>query len=221
MQNEAGEWVGKDVDLVDSVFRNTSHTYRFVKMPWARVLQSLKLGTVDMTLAAAKSPERQTYAHFSRHAYRYSHYVLFVRKDRTEIFDSVKDLRDIEHVNGYIGALRDAIYSNRYYQALKQQAFSKHIVFIDDDKNLPNFTMKGRVDAYIESEIEGNYYLNQRPNYRDKIVPLVRLTTEDEAGSFLMFSKRNVSEAEVTEFDHALKHVHDSGEYARISANYR
>lgn len=48
-----GQWLGKDIDLINAVFRHTPHTYKLVAMPWARVLKSLEFGLVDLTIAAA------------------------------------------------------------------------------------------------------------------------------------------------------------------------
>ena len=220
-KDENGRWVGKDIELINAVFRRTPHSYKLVAMPWARVLKSLELGQIDMTVAAAALPERKQYAWFSTEPFRYSYYTLFIRKDREEVFKHVQSLADIKNSPALIGALRSAVYTDSYYTLLQDQGFAKHLVFIDDDQSLPALTMKGRVDGYIESETEGMHYLHANPEYRDKIEPLLRVTNEAESSSFMMFSKQSFPTAELATFSAALKAVHDSGEYQHIAERYQ
>lgn len=216
-----GQWQGKDIDLIRAVFDKTPHTFKLVSMPWARVLQDIKSGRVDLTLAAANLPERADYAYFSSNVFRYSYYTLFVRKDRIEQFGSVTALAELAEKNVFIGALRDAVYSENYLHLLKNSQLSERIVFIDNDQSLPNFALKGRVDGYIESELEGLHYLNQAQSYRDNIVPLFRMDMGKQSASFLMFSKKTVTQKELKTFDEALAQIWQQGDYWRISEKYQ
>jgi ABC-type amino acid transport substrate-binding protein len=189
-------------------------------MPWPRVLKALEFGAIDMTLAAAISPERQAYALFSTEAFRYSHYMLFAHKSKLSLFQSTTELADLAQQNILIGALRGAIYSDSYNELLKKKEFVERLAYIDNDQQLPNFVLKGRVDAYIDSEMEGKYYLLKHANYSKNIVPLFRITSDKEAMGRLMFSKKTVSQLIVNEFDLALKELHDSGEYQQISDKF-
>lgn len=218
--NEQGQWVGKDIDLINEVFKHTPHTYKIVALPWARVLQSIENGSVDLTLAAAKSPERIQYAHFSSYIFRRSYYALFVRNDRATEFVDVTRLDDLAKKELKIGALRGAVYSNSYYELLKNKRFYLNLMLVDNDIVLPEFITKGRVDAYIESELEGVYYLQQEAKYRDTITPLIRINTREEGESYLMFSKKSVDITELPLFNNALTTLHESGVYEQISRKY-
>ncbi|CCQ09219.1 Putative amino acid ABC transporter, periplasmic amino acid-binding protein [Pseudoalteromonas luteoviolacea B = ATCC 29581] len=220
-KNADGAWAGKDIELIEAAFRRTPHTYKLVSMPWARVLKLLESGAIDLTIGAAKLPERQVYAWFSEAPFRYSYYTLFARKDRVVLFDNASSLADIAKSAAMVGALRGAIYSETYYKLSSNPLFTEHIAFIDDDQSLPELALKGRVDGYIESEIEGIYYLNQNEAYRDFIQPLFRVTLESESQSFMMFSKKSVLLEQVKEFDAALQEMHSSGEYDTITAKYQ
>lgn len=219
-KNENGEWVGKDIELIKAVFRRTPFKYRIVSMPWARVLKEIESGAVDMTLAATVLPERKKYAHFTKNNFRYSHHMLFVHKDKLALFDSVKVLADLTEVNVVIGALRGAIFYDSYPELLKNKRFARRIAYIGNEHDMSSFVLKGRVDGYIDSETEGKHYLMSEPEYSKNIVPLFRITTDEQAGSKLIFSKARVSKAEVEIFDVALKALHDSGEYEEISKRY-
>ncbi len=216
-QDQAGEWQGKDIALVKAVFRRVPHGYRIIAMPWPRVLKSLEAGTVDMTLAAAKTPERQVYAWFSTPPFRYSHYLLFVRRDRLSLFSSIKSLRGLIGKDVLIGALRGAIYSDSFFLMLAEPGFKEKLVYIDDDQSMVSFALKGRVDAYIDSEIEGKHYLLRQPGLSELIVPLFQITSDEEAKSRLMFSKKTVPPLVVEQFNQALVDLHSSGEYQQIS----
>jgi polar amino acid transport system substrate-binding protein len=219
-KNEKGDWAGKDIELIKDVFRRTNFKYRIVSMPWARVIKELKAGTIDMTLAATALPERKEYALFTKNNFRYSHHMLFVHKNKLNLFDSVNVLADLTKVNVVIAALRGAIFYESYPTLLRNKNFSKRIVYISSDQDMPSFVLKGRADGYIESEIEGKHYLSSQPEFSKNIVSLFRITSDEEAGSKLMFSKERVSQKQVNIFDTALKALHESGEYEKISKRY-
>jgi polar amino acid transport system substrate-binding protein len=219
-KNEKGDWAGKDVELIKAVFRRTPFEYRIVSMPWARVIKELKLGAIDMTVAATVLPERKQYALFTKNNFRYSHHMLFVNKAKLNLFDSVNELADLAEVEVVIAALRGAIFYESYPVLLQNKQFARRITYISDDQNMSSFVLKGRADGYIESEIEGKYYLLSQPEYSKNIVPLFRITTDEEAGSKLMFSKERVSAKQVEIFDNALKALHESGEYEKISNRF-
>jgi len=215
-----GSWTGKDIELIKAVFRRTPYKFKIISLPWPRVLKDLKSGAIDMTLAAAISTERQRYALFSNQAFRYSHYMLFVHKDKLDLFQSATTLADLTNRDILIGALRGAIYSNSYHELLQNEAFVERLAYIGNDQNMPSFVLKGRVDGYIDSEIEGKHYLLKQPNYSQNIVPLFRITPDEEGASRLMFSKKRVSQIQVDVFDNALEELHQSGEYALISKKF-
>ena len=216
-KNEQGEWGGKDIALIKAVFSQTPFKYKFVSMPWARVINELETGAIDMTLAATVLPEREKFALFTKNNFRYSHHMLFVHKNKLALFDSVKVLADLSEVNVVIAALRGAIFYDSYPTLLQDNKFSSKIVYISHDQDMPSFVLKGRADGYIESEIEGRHYLLSQPEYSENIVPLFRITTDEQAGSKLMFSKKRVSLKQVELFDSVLKTLHESGEYEEIS----
>jgi ABC-type amino acid transport substrate-binding protein len=60
----------------------------------------------------------------------------------------------------------------------------------------------------------------KQANYSKNIVPLFRITSDEEAKSKIMFSKKTVSQTQVDEFDEALKKLHESGEYDKISNKF-
>jgi len=143
--------------------------------------------------------------------------MLFVHKNKLNLFDSVKVLSDLTEVNVVIAALRGAIFYESYPALLQNKKFTRRIVYISNDQVMSDFVLKGRADGYIESEIEGKHYLLSQPEFSENIVPLFRITTDEEAGSKLMFSKERVSAKQVEVFDTALKALHESGEYEKIS----
>lgn len=218
-KNEQGDWAGKDIELIKAVFRRTPFKYRIVSMPWARVIKNLELGSIDMTVAATVLPERKRYALFTKNNFRYSHHMLFVNKSKLNLFDSVNELADLAEVDVIVAALRGAIFYETYPELLQNEQFSRRIVYISDDQSMSDFVLKGRADGYIESETEGKHYLSSQPKYKQNIVPLFRITNDEQAGSKMMFSKARVSPEQVDILDNALKLLHESGEYEKIS-NY-
>lgn len=219
-KDSEGNWAGKDIKLIEAIFRRTPYQYKIVSMPWARVIKGLEKGVIDMTVAATALPERKKFAYFSKNDFRYSHHMLFVNKDKLNLFESVKQLSDLTEVDVVIAALRGAIFYESYPFLLQNKEFAKRITYISEEQNMSSFVVMGRADGYIDSEREGKYYLFSQPEYSKKIIPLFRITTEEQAGSKLMFSKERVSIDQVAVFDNALKALHESGEYEKISKRF-
>jgi ABC-type amino acid transport substrate-binding protein len=219
-KNEQGEWTGKDIELIKAIFRRTPFEYRIVSMPWARVVKQLEVGAIDMTVAATAFPERKQFALFTKNNFRYSHHMLFASKNKLHLFESVKELSDLGNADVIVAALRGAIFYESYPELLENKEFASKIVYISDDQNMSNFVLKGRADGYIDSETEGKHYLSSQPAYRENIIPLFRITSDDQAGSKMMFSKARITSEQVSIFDVALKDLHDSGEYEQISKLY-
>ena len=212
---------GKDIDLIEYIFSKLPYTYRIVEMPWARSLKSVETGAVDLTVAAANVEERRVYGLFSSHPYRYNYHMIFAIKDKISTLRQIKQLPDIINKHVLIGALRGAVYSEEYNNLLKNEVFRNKIVFLDNDQHMPDVALKGRVDAYIDAEIEGKYYISRSKKYRDNIVPLFRITSEEESAGYILFSKKTISQETVNEFDQVLFQLHSSGEYDRISLKYQ
>ena len=217
--DENGQWHGKDIELAKALFARTSHTFNFVKQPWPRVLKSLELGEVDMTLSAIITPTRESYAHFSTHPFRYNHYMLFVRQDRLDKFKQVSTLQDLTHAPVKVAVIRGVSYSNTYNKLLYNSAFRERLVELNDDKVIREFAHLGRADGYIYPEIEGKLF-SLRQSSAVRIQPFIRVTKDDESMGFLMFSKKSVSPHIVQEMDMALKDLHQSGEYDKIANKY-
>jgi len=171
-------------------------------------------------LFAANTPERRVYARFTQSGFRLSHNQLFVRTDKLANFAEVNSLKDLTNIKASIGVLRGAVYSVSYGALLSNKDFVSKLVQIDRDQNIFELVLKGRVDGYIDSELESLYYLAKHPELGEAVTPLFRVTSEAEAQSSLMFSKQSVSQAVVNQFDDALTDLHRSGEYQVISTRY-
>jgi len=220
-KDEQGKWQGKDIDLIQATFANLPHSYKLVEMPWARILKSLESGVIDMTVSAAITDERSKYALFSSHPYRYNHHMLFGTKEKLAELRTVTHLADIINKDIILGVLRGAVYSDVYNELLNNPAFTSHLIYLDNEQNMADIALKGRVDAYVEAEIEGFYYLSKNPQYREKIFPIVRITEGEQSAGYLMFSRKTADASLVSEFDQALSTMHKSGEYESISNKYK
>jgi len=215
-----GVWHGKDIELIRALFGRVPYHYKLIAMPWTRVLKSLENGSIDMAVAAAVTPDRQVYARFSREGYRHSYHVLYANIERIDNSSPFVELADIKQSNLLVGAIRGALYSERYQELLQDPEFISKMVFIDYEDSLVEMALKGRIDGFFDSEIEHNYFLKQNPQYIGKFKPLFRISTSQESMSRLIFSKKAVSQAVVDEFDVALAELHASGEYNEIANRY-
>ena len=77
--DEQGNATGLDVEILKHALQVAGCKYDMQFIPWKRALNALQHGSLDIGIAASKSPERETYGWFSV-PYRTEQMVMFMRK---------------------------------------------------------------------------------------------------------------------------------------------
>ncbi|XOV80901.1 MAG: substrate-binding periplasmic protein [Aestuariibacter sp.] len=215
-----GIWHGLDVDIVNGIFAKTQYTYEYVELPWKRTLLLMQSGDIDIALSAAPLPERKQYAIFSDTPFRLGHNALYVAKNNLTLFANINRLADIKNTNLRIGIMRGVSYSDEF-EALKSEPwFQQHLITVDDPDRLPTMLLLRRVDGYLDSAYDGQRRVQSNPKAKSQISQYKLITSEEEATTYLMFSKHSMSEQAVQEINAAMRALVDSGEYQQLLAKY-
>lgn len=216
----ANVWAGVDIDIVQAIFDQTDYHFEFVEYPWKRTLKMIEIGNVDIALSAARLPEREAFAFFTSVSFRQGHNVLFIDNKKQELFKGVGRLSDLKGLSYKLGVIRGISYSDEFERLVTEEWFSANLITLDEGARLPRMLLLGRIDGYLDSEYGGLYRINDDLEYKSRIKAHGYATTFQEAQTYLMFSKKSVTEAQVAVFDEALRKIKEDGQYARLLGKY-
>ena len=211
-----GFWSGIDIMLLDAIFANTPYRYELVELPWQRTLSSLQQGKVDMALSAALLPERELYAWFTSEIFREGHNVLFSSKAKSPLFEHMDSLSDIIGSDIRLGVVRGVSYSDEYDALKTDPRFTQHLIYLSETTPLADMLIHDRIDAFLDSEYGGLKMISENPDYQAKIIAVKRITSPQEAQTYLMFSKKTVSPEMAAIFDDAIELLKADGSYKTI-----
>jgi polar amino acid transport system substrate-binding protein len=172
---------GIDVAIVQEIARQLGREVVFVRCPWARCLELMKSGEVDLLSSAYKKPEREEYMlYFSRPFLDKLPIAFYTLKTRPVVIDAYEDIYQLETV----GVLRGA----SYFQQFDQDAKVKKFEVASQDQLFP-MLLAGRLDAIAGYMPTENYRLKME-GYGDKI-ELSTYVYEEQAFVYMTVSKKS------------------------------
>ncbi len=208
-----GQPVGIDVDIMRELSARTGIAFDIQLMPFKRVVESVRMGTVDAGMAVLRNPEREAFALFTGVLHN-STYVLFTGLGREFRFDSLEQLRGktIGKVRGFfISEAFDAeVAAGRI--ALSETAAAEQSL---------RMLVAGRVDA-ISGQAVVTRYLARELGLADKLVALPQALTPDRP-AFLVLSRASTlvdKERLAERLRQGLESLHRDGTVATIEARW-
>ena len=210
-----GHVQGISVDIARSILNTLGCDLKLVKMPWARGLESLKSGEIDLLSGAFNTPERQEYAYFASTS-EHSPNVLFIRKREESIwqFSSLADMVDSKF---RLGVQINVSYSQEYELLKQQDEFSKLLYSNSSRKSLWKMLTLNRIDGVIADRKTGLIEL-QNLNLQGNIIP--SSLTISSKPSFYAFSKKTNTREFVGQFDEVFLNLIDEGKVSEIENTY-
>ena len=206
---------GLSIDMTRAILKSLNCELTLVKMPWARALESLKAGDIDLISGAYNTAERQAYAHFSSVA-EYSANVLFLRKGEEQQWN-LKSLADIPPRQFKLGAQINVSYSREFDRLTQQESFAQNLYLNSSRQSLWKMLQLKRIDGVIADKNTGLIELKNL-GLKEKIVPSSLIVSN--APSFFAFSKKTTSEGFVKEFDDAFLRLMQAGKISEIESSY-
>ena len=215
IDKSSSEVKGISADIAREAFKRLDCHINFKKLPWARALEELKLGRIDLISGAYRKPEREVYALFSTQGLL-SPNVLFLRADNLGKWQ-FNELAEMPSKGFRLGTQINVSYSEEY-DRLKQNAQFAKILYPQSNRvSLWRMLKMNRIDGVIADTITGRQELNDL-NMSGQIKASDFIVSN--APSYFAFSKATTQQSFVQSFDNVLIEMKAEGLFDKIKNHY-
>ncbi|MBO0405600.1 substrate-binding periplasmic protein [Aeromonas hydrophila] len=216
-RDEQQQLQGLDIDLLEAIFNRAGFHANYSEMPWARVLRELEFGTIQLTMSANQTAERDLYARFTL-PYRNEETVLLIRRQDKGRWQEITQLSDLlSRPDFTIGLLRDFDYGTDFRTFMQSSQMQKRLLVRLKMEPLIKLLLAGRIQGVVMDPM-GLQQLNLAG------IPLDQLTTLldiQQTPVHLMLSRRTTTPQQLQRLDEAIRALLQSPEYEQILARYR
>lgn len=202
---------GIAVDIVKEGFKRIGYEVNVTIYPWARALEIIKNGEADGIFTAYKTPERETFAEYSKEILMPQTVSLFVLKD-----SGIKFERDLIEMSKYtFGTVREVSYGEKFDALVKDGKLTVEETNNGEENMLK--LLNGRVDILVSNRY-GALWILRRSGEIDAVKELTPVI--QSVPSYIAFSKaRKLSDLR-DEFDEILLEMKKDGTIDKITKNY-
>jgi len=202
-----GKISGIDVDIIQMAGADLGIDIEFDLMPWARLEIQLKAGRVDCVAAYFRTPERDSYMHFTGIPLHVTSYSLFVNANKADTdFSTIQDWQ--------VGINRGFKTTIEFERAEAQNRLSS--VELNSSKQGFDMLSLKRLDAVLTDIHVGQYLVkNHFPGQFAPIKPSFRSTP-----AYFVFAKKEKFKALVPKFDGVLMQMMIDGRYKAVFDRY-
>ncbi|AUZ75078.1 MULTISPECIES: substrate-binding periplasmic protein [Aeromonas] len=216
-RDEQQQLQGLDIDLLEAIFNRAGFHANYSEMPWARVLRELEFGTIQLTMSANQTAERDLYARFTL-PYRNEETVLLIRRQDKGRWQEITRLSDLlSRPDFTIGLLRDFDYGTDFRTFMQSPQMQQRLLVRLKMEPLIKLLLAGRIQGVVMDPM-GLQQLNLAG------IPLDQLTTLldiQQTPVHLMLSRRTTTLQQLQRLDEAIRALLQSPEYGQILARYR
>ncbi|TNJ11616.1 ABC transporter substrate-binding protein [Aeromonas veronii] len=216
-RNEQQQLRGLDVELLNAIFLRAGYQAKFNEMPWARVLHELKFGTVQLTMSANITAERQQYARFS-HPYREEETAIIIRRQDAERWRGITTLEQLINTPDFhIGVLKGFDYGNTFRQLMARPELQPRLQMRLRLDQLLKMLQGGRIQGFILDP-------HGLQGWQDKDEAQAQLHTQlriEVTPVHLMLSKESTTEAQLQRINQAIDQLKQSPDYQQILDRYQ
>lgn len=215
-KDKDGKLTGLDIELVTAALNKAGCQVAYQEMPWARTLNGVEAGDVDVAMAASKTPEREAYGQFSE-AYRQETPALWVAKGTAGNFP-FKTLEDMKGATNFrLNVTRDYAYGP-VWDKIKELPEIKALTeeSANDEAGVKKL-VGGRVQGAFMDLVAGTS-LTKTLAVSDKVE--VHPMPVYSSDVFVMFSKRRTKPEVVSAFNEGMKAMKADGSFDAIYKKY-
>jgi ABC-type amino acid transport substrate-binding protein len=214
-QNEEGKWTGLTVDLAKVLLKEAGCKSDFEDIPWARSLELMRTGGLDMMMNLSMTEERKEFIHFIG-PQNDETVQLVLRK---EIDIDIQSLDDFKKLPGEIGYKRGTFYGKVFAEKLRTDpAFKdKFEISHSDELNIRKLN-KGRLIGIMGHNYSG---VSTRREFRKgkgfKTHPFIIYRNWVYFG----FSKKAVSKKLLAKLQKAYDKAKSEGKFEKVIESYK
>jgi polar amino acid transport system substrate-binding protein len=212
--NKTGDWTGLDVELARAVIQEAGFKPVFVELPWARALEELKFGRVQIMMNLSKTDKRSQFLHWIGPE-RFSQLALVVKKGNEFLpVKKIDDLLIVAKKQGInFGIQTEYHYGNEFMEKLKDKSFSDYFEPIPTDLINPRKTKKGRILGFFEDKVSMVYKIKNNPAYNELALHSFILHKEPV---YFGISKMGVSNEVLEKLGKAFERLNQNGKLDTI-----
>nr|WP_272499893.1 transporter substrate-binding domain-containing protein [Aeromonas hydrophila] len=216
-RDEQQQLQGLDIDLLEAIFNRAGFHANYSEMPWARVLRELEFGTIQLTMSANQTAERDLYARFTL-PYRNEETVLLIRRQDKGRWQEITQLSDLlSRPDFTIGLLRDFDYGTDFRTFMQSPQMQQRLLVRLKMEPLIKLLLAGRIQGVVMDPM-GLQQLNLAGLPLDKLTTLLDI---QQTPVHLMLSRRTTTLQQLQRLDEAIRALLQSPEYGQILARYR
>lgn len=214
--DDDGALTGLDVVLVRAMAAKAGCEVSFERMPWGRLLESLRSGRdLQVVTGASRLPEREAYAWFSE-PYRDETMQLFMRREDLARYDFTR-FEDMIGSGFRLGTARNFFYGDAFLEVIENPQFRGLMEEVNTDLQNILKLEAGRIDGFLADQFVAARLIREHgPTGWIQAHPMA--VNSDHI--HLMFSKNAVQKDTVQKFNEALEALKRSGEYDQILSSY-
>lgn len=216
-RDEQQQLQGLDIDLLEAIFNRAGFHANYSEMPWARVLRELEFGTIQLTMSANQTAERDLYARFTL-PYRNEETVLLIRRQDKGRWQEITQLSDLlSRPDFTIGLLRDFDYGTDFRTFMQSPQMQQRLLVRLKMEPLIKLLLAGRIQGVVMDPM-GLQQLNLAGLPLDQLTTLLDI---QQTPVHLMLSRRTTTLQQLQRLDEAIRVLQQSPEYGQILARYR
>ena len=216
-RDEQQQLQGLDIDLLEAIFNRAGFHANYSEMPWARVLRELEFGTIQLTMSANQTAERDLYARFTL-PYRNEETVLLIRRQDKGRWQEITRLSDLlSRPDFTIGLLRDFDYGTDFRTFMQSPQMQQRLLVRLKMEPLIKLLLAGRIQGVVMDPM-GLQQLNLAGLPLDQLTTLLDI---QQTPVHLMLSRRTTTLQQLQRLDEAIRVLQQSPEYGQILARYR
>jgi polar amino acid transport system substrate-binding protein len=180
-----GNFHGIEYELLKSTADTAGCSINLSQVPWARALEMLKAGTLDLLYGAGYSAERAAFAKYSL-PYRDEQFVLVTKGASGSQNQSIFLKRWIESKNEKnfrhdLGVFRGNVYGQKIDPILKRNIKNVVLFDVNDNDQMVNMLHAGRLDGFIVEDSVAQMQI------RAAAFPMQRFVIEEQKGDPLHY----------------------------------
>lgn len=200
---------GLDTDIMRIIGQRMNVDFAFIHMPWARCLEEMRRGGVDMMTGLARTPERAVFIAYSDHVYYTCAPAFYARAD-----SSAQSIAKYDDLVGYtIGFTRDSAYFEPFDSdvSLTKKAGNNEMQVL-------RMVLENRWDLFVGTDCQVDYDLARLKLTQD--IKKILYRPEKRVDLYMGFSKRSSFRSRQAEFDAVLKAMIEDGTIKRLAEEY-
>jgi polar amino acid transport system substrate-binding protein len=213
--NSQQQLTGLDLDIFNAVMSQANLSVTFTELPWKRHLQYIKTGEMDLAMGASYTPERGSYAYFTK-PYRKETVKLYVKKGQLNKI-KLKSLDDLINSPYMIGVEGGYYYGKKYQELLKHPKFHAQLNEVIDIEENVQLLLKGHIDGFLVDPVTMKAFVNKYKMQGEFEQHSITIYSDD---IYIMVSKKLKDKTLVNKLNNAITVLKENGKLSEIIANW-